>query len=183
MLGRPRRRAHPGPAARRRACVGRWMQSSAHQSYGSGMMRSRRSIARLSIGWSHALRLRLRQYRIFLATCWKHVGDEKKLFVAFVSISILGALTEAVGIGLFVPLLDSVSSKPNFGNIPILSRMSDTFIHIAPELRIKIVALAMLVVVAARSVLQLLIQHLGAYLPAKIEQRIRDTSFDYLLRM
>jgi subfamily B ATP-binding cassette protein MsbA len=129
------------------------------------------------------LRLRLQQYRVFLATCWKYIGDEKILFVAFASLTILGALTEAVGIGLFVPLLDSVSNKPNFGNIPILSQMSEAFSHITPEMRIKIVALTMLVVVAGRSVLQLLIQHLQAYLPAKIEQRMRNASFDYLLRM
>ena len=95
----------------------------------------------------------------------------------------LGALTEAVGIGLFVPLLDSVSNKPNFGNIPILSQMSEAFSHISSEMRIKIVALLLLVVVVARSVLQLLIQYLQVYLPAKIEQRLRNVSFDHLLRM
>src|SRR5262249_31940768 len=94
-----------------------------------------------------------------------------------------GALTEAVGIGLFVPLLDSVSNKPNFGNIPILSQVSEAFSHIPPELRIKIVAFLLLVVVAARSGLQLLIQYLQVYLPAKVDQRLRDTAFDYLLRM
>jgi ATP-binding cassette, subfamily B, bacterial MsbA len=134
-------------------------------------------------GRGDPLRLRLQQYRVFLATCWKYIGDEKILFVAFVSLTILGALTEAVGIGLFVPLLDSVSNKPNFGNIPILSQMSVAFSRITPEMRIKIVALTMLVVVAGRSVLQFLIQHLQAYLPAKIEQRMRNASFDYLLRM
>ena len=129
------------------------------------------------------MRLRLQQYRVFLATCWKYIGDEKKLFVAFVVLSVLGALTEAVGIGLFVPLLDSVANKPNFANIPILSQMSEAFSHVSPEARIKLVALLLLVVVLARSALQLLIMHLQVYLPAKIEQRLRNVSFDHLLRM
>jgi subfamily B ATP-binding cassette protein MsbA len=129
------------------------------------------------------LRLRLQQYRTFLATCWKYVGDEKRLFIAYVGLSVLGALTEAVGIGLFVPLLDTVSSKPAFESIPILSRMSEAFSHLSSDMRIKVVALLLLIVVLARSVLQLLIQYLQGFLPAKIEERMRNEAFDYLLRM
>ncbi|MBX9845836.1 MAG: ABC transporter ATP-binding protein/permease [Xanthobacteraceae bacterium] len=129
------------------------------------------------------MRSRLNQYRTFLAICWKHIGEEKKLFVTFIVISALGALTEGIGIGLFVPLLDSVSNAPNFGNIPILSQMSDAFSHISAETRIKIVALLMLAVVALRSALQFLTQYLQVYLPAKIEQHVRNLSFDYLLHL
>jgi ABC-type multidrug transport system fused ATPase/permease subunit len=98
-------------------------------------------------------------------------------------LGLLGALTEAVGIGLFVPLLDTVSNKPNFANIPLLAQLSEAFAHIAPEWRIKIVALIMLVVVIARSVLQFLVQYLNAYLQARVEQQLRNDSFDRLLGM
>jgi ABC-type multidrug transport system fused ATPase/permease subunit len=57
------------------------------------------------------------------------------------------------------------------------------FAFLPSETRIQFVAVIMLLVVIARSVLQLLVQYLQIYLPAKIEQRLRSDSFEHMLAM
>src|SRR5438105_8276336 len=129
--------ARRGRKARHRS---RFRTSAAHDAQSHAATNQNQAPGPVTMGskpWTDPLRLRLQQYRAFLATCWRYVGEEKTLFVAFVLLSILGALTEAVGIGLFVPLLDTVSNRPNFGNIPLLSRMSEAFGQIPPDIRLK----------------------------------------------
>jgi ATP-binding cassette, subfamily B, bacterial MsbA len=129
------------------------------------------------------MRIRLEQYRRFLATCWAFIGPDKKFFIAFVGLSVLGALTEGVGISLFVPLLDTLSQRSVFSNVPLLSRVSNAFGEVSPDARIPLVAAIMFVVVVVRGVLQYLIQFINFCLPVRIEQRLRHSSFDCLLRM
>ncbi len=126
---------------------------------------------------------RFRQYRTFLGECWFYLGAEKKTFVAFVVLSVLGALTEGIGISLFVPLLDALAQQSAFASVPFLSRIGDLFSGIPYDTRIRIVAVLMLVVVIARSAFHYIVQYLNIYLPAKIERRLRVESYSLMLRM
>jgi ABC-type multidrug transport system fused ATPase/permease subunit len=129
-----------------------------------------------------SVRIRLEQYRRFLATCWEFVGPERKLFLVFIAISVFGALTEGIGISLFVPLIDSISQTSSFADIPLLARISSAFNGVPTEMRIPLVAGLMFVVVVIRGVVQTATQFLNIYLPVRVEQRLRHDSFDCLLR-
>ena len=129
------------------------------------------------------IRLKLEQYRGFLGACWHFVGLDRKLFIALVAVSICGALTEGLGISLFVPLIDTISSRSSFSNVPLLASVSEAFAAIAPESRIQLVAAIMFLVVLVRGGLQYVIQLLNSFLPASVEQRLRHAAFDCLLRM
>jgi ATP-binding cassette, subfamily B, bacterial MsbA len=129
------------------------------------------------------VRIRLKQYRRFLATCWDFIGAEKKLFVAFIGISIFGALTEGVGISLFVPLIDSISHRSSFSDVPLLAQVSKAFGGVPADVRIPLVAAIMFAVVLVRAAVQCLTQFLNIYLPVRVEQRLRYVSFDCLLHM
>jgi ATP-binding cassette, subfamily B, bacterial MsbA len=129
------------------------------------------------------VRIKLEQYGRFLATCWDFIGAQKWLFAALVGISILGALTEGIGISLFVPVLDAMSHKSGFSGIPLLGHVSKAFDGVSLEVRIPLVAAIMFVVVLARGGLQYLMQFLNFWVPLRIEMRLRDTSFESVLHM
>ena len=129
------------------------------------------------------MRIRLEQYRQFLATCWDFIGVDKKHFVAFIGISIFGALTEGIGISLFVPLIDSMSHRSSFSDVPVLGWVSSAFGGVPADVRIPLVAAIMFAVVLVRAAVQYCTQFLNIYLPVRIEQRLRHVSFDCLLHM
>ena len=129
------------------------------------------------------VRVKLKQYRRLLAICWDFIGEDKRLFAAFVTISVIAALTEAFGVGLFIPLLDTVSQKSSFSDIPVLARLSKAFAGVSPDNRIPLIAAIMFIVVLVRGGLQYLIQFLNYYVPARIEQRLRYEAFDCLVHM
>jgi ATP-binding cassette, subfamily B, bacterial MsbA len=129
------------------------------------------------------VRIRLEQYRRFLGTCWDFIGVDKKLFIAFIGISIFGAVTEGVGISLFVPLIDSISRRSSFSDVPLLSWVSSAFGGVPADVRIPLVAAIMFAVVLLRAAVQYCTQFLNIYLPVRIEQRLRHVSFDCLLHM
>ena len=97
------------------------------------------------------MQIRLAQYRRFLRTCWHFIDAERKLFVVFVAISVVGALTEGIGISLFVPLIDSMSAKSSFSDIPLLGKVSELFAAVPASSRIPLVAAIMFAVVLARA--------------------------------
>jgi ABC-type multidrug transport system fused ATPase/permease subunit len=130
-----------------------------------------------------SMHIRLEQYRRFLATCWEFIGVEKTLFLAFIAISIFGALTEGLGISLFVPLIDSISQTSSFSGVPLLAQVSKAFAGVSPDIRIPLVAALMFAVVLVRAAVQYLMQFLNVYLPLRIEQRLRYVSFNCLLQM
>ncbi len=97
--------------------------------------------------------------------------------------SILGALTEGIGISLFVPVLDAMSRSSGFSQIPLLGHISKAFEGVPLDVRIPLVAAIMFVVVLARGGLQYLMQFLNFWVPLKIEMRLRYMSFDSVLHM
>ena len=99
-------------------------------------------------------------------------------------ISILGAVTEGFGISLFVPLLDFGIGRLEFLRQFLCWRNFQRPLQRFPaEIRIKLVAAIMLLVVLVRGGLQQPDQGSNLYLPVRIEHRLRTISFDCLLNM
>jgi subfamily B ATP-binding cassette protein MsbA len=92
-------------------------------------------------------------------------------------------VTEGIGISLFVPLIESMSHRSSFSDVPMLAKVSSAFAGVSADIRIPLVAAIMLVVVLIRGAIQALTQFLNIYLPVCVEQRLRRHSFACLLQM
>jgi ABC-type multidrug transport system fused ATPase/permease subunit len=115
---------------------------------------------------------RIENYLAFARQCLTLLGNERRLFLAFIGLSLLGALSEGLGMSLLAPLLDAISGRSGFANVPILGQVSALFGDLAPDIRIQAVAVAIAVVTVLRNALQYAIDVLGAIFPLRLERKL-----------
>jgi ABC-type multidrug transport system fused ATPase/permease subunit len=115
---------------------------------------------------------RIRNYITFARQCLTLLGNERPMFLAFIGVSLLGALSEGLGISLLAPVLDAISGRSGFADVPILGRVSGWFAGLAPDIRIQAVAVAIAVVTILRNALQYVIDVMGAIFPLRLERKL-----------
>jgi ABC-type multidrug transport system fused ATPase/permease subunit len=114
---------------------------------------------------------RLAEYVTFARKCFALMAQDKTLFALFLSLSVIGALTEGVTVSLLVPILQSQGNPGGFGNIPLLSHVAAMFEGLTPNQRIRSVAVAMALVFVLRGVLQYAIDVLGLLVPLRLQKQ------------
>src|SRR5262245_48841717 len=115
---------------------------------------------------------KLESYIVFARQCLTILAGERPLFLAFIGISLLGALSEGLGISLLAPVLDAISGRSGFADVPILGQVSALFADMAPDVRIQAVAVAIAVVTVLRNTLQYAIDVLGTAFPLRLERKL-----------
>jgi ABC-type multidrug transport system fused ATPase/permease subunit len=115
---------------------------------------------------------RIRNYIAFARQCLTLLGNERTMFLAFIGVSLLGALSEGLGISLLAPVLDAISGRSGFADVPILGYVSGWFANLAPDIRIQAVAIAIALVTILRNALQYLIDVMGATFPLRLERKL-----------
>jgi subfamily B ATP-binding cassette protein MsbA len=120
-------------------------------------------------------------YRVFARQCLAVLGNERPMFLAFIGVSLLGAMSEGLGISLLAPLLDAISGRSGFDDVPVLGRVAALFARLAPDTRIQTVAIAIAVVTILRNALQLVIDIMGTTFPLRLERRLNARGYDALM--
>src|SRR5436190_18049075 len=104
-------------------------------------------------------------------------------FPAIVALGLLRSLSEGIGIGLFLPLLDVlvVRSQPRARGHWLADAMDGVFQHVAPEHRLAIIVLCLFGAVLASALLAYLHGILFAWLDGNIGHYLRRGIFARLL--
>ncbi len=111
-------------------------------------------------------------YIVFARQCLALLGNERPMFLVFIGISLVGAFSEGLGVSLLAPVLDAISGRSGFADVPILGRVSGWFGGLAPDFRIQAVAIAIALVTILRNVLQYAIDVMGAIVPLRLERKL-----------
>jgi ATP-binding cassette, subfamily B, bacterial MsbA len=104
-------------------------------------------------------------------------------FPAILVLGLLQSLSEGIGIGLFLPLLDVlvVRSQPRAGGGWLADTMDAVFQHAAPEHRLAVIVLCLFAAVLTSALLAYLHGILFAWLDGNIGHYLRRRIFDQLL--
>ena len=125
---------------------------------------------------------KMRGYFCFLGEALDFIGEDKRWFVLLVTASLLAALTEAAGIGLLIPILETQGDSPTFQNIPGFRNISAFFAPMDAAERIKIVAVALGLVIVLRGGLQYAVSVLGTFAPLFVQRRLVTRGYSAMLR-
>ena len=124
---------------------------------------------------------KIRNYVTFGRQCLTFLEGERTLFAAFIGLSLLGAFSEGLGVSLLAPVLDAISGRSAFADVPILGQVSGLFAGLAPDVRIQAVAVAIAIVTVLRNALQYLIDVLSAIFPLRLERKLNLRGYAALM--
>jgi ABC-type multidrug transport system fused ATPase/permease subunit len=124
---------------------------------------------------------KISQYVAFARRCAGLLRGSGPLFLAFVALSVLSALTEGLSISLLVPILEAHGSGTAFAGVPLLRHLSGLFGDMPANVRIEIFAIAMAAVVLMRGALSFMLDLVGATMPLQWERMLNIRSFSALM--
>ena len=124
---------------------------------------------------------KIKSYVVFGRQCLVLLAGERALFATFIGLSLLGAFSEGAGVSLLAPILDALSGRSGFADVPFLGKVSGLFADIAPGYRIQAVAVAIAVVTVVRNALQYAIDALGAIFPLRLERKLNLRGYAALM--
>jgi ATP-binding cassette, subfamily B, bacterial MsbA len=104
-------------------------------------------------------------------------------FAAIVVLGLLQSLTEGIGIGLFIPLLNAlmVGSQPRGKSQWLVDRMDRLFHGVAPDRRMAVILVSLFAAVLATALLGYVHHLLFAWVDGKIAHDLRRRIFRQLL--
>lgn len=123
----------------------------------------------------------LAKYKRPVALLRRYATGHLGLLATFTALSILGVLTESVGVFLLVPLLDSMGSNNIFANVPLLGGVSRLFDSLPADTRLIWAGSVMLIVVLLRGVLQFAQEYIGYVIPHRVDFALRKRAFQTLI--
>ncbi len=113
---------------------------------------------------------------------WHYGSNHKALLVTFTVLSVLGVITESVGVFLLVPLLDTMGRSNIFANVALLGEVSQIFDALPAESRLVWAGLIMLIVVLLRGILQFAQDFIGYAIPHRVDLALRIRAFKALIQ-
>lgn len=141
--------------------------------------------------------------RSLLQRLWSVVGQDKastglRALLSFlqpyrwqagglVALGILASLFEAVGVGLIIPVLQTLSDRPGdagllTGNF-FVDLLSRPFVVIPPERRLQVIVAAILVLILLKNALTYALGVSTAWLQTRLERDLKVAVFDQLMRV
>jgi ATP-binding cassette, subfamily B, bacterial MsbA len=117
-------------------------------------------------------------YAAFLRTCLTLLRPHRRLVLGFMGLSLASGMTEGVGITLLVPILTAAQSGISGGGNTLFGPVVELFDRYPTSQRIQMAAMAMLVVLVARGVMQYCVNFLAAYLPIRLERSLALKAFE-----
>lgn len=127
------------------------------------------------------IELLLAKYRRPAWLMWRYGASHKWLLAAFTVLSVLGVITESVGVFLLVPLLDSMGNNNIFANVALLGGVSRLFDSLPAETRLIWAGAVMLVVVLLRGIVQFAQEVIGYAIPHRVDFALRMRAFEALV--
>jgi subfamily B ATP-binding cassette protein MsbA len=124
--------------------------------------------------------LRREQYRRLLALVGQTVALQPWLFLAFLVTTTLAAITEGIGVGMLVPLIQEKSLNTG-GVLPWLDSWMAGELGSSAAQRTATLAGILAVVILARGILQVSASYLSIALPRRVQTRLSIVNYDRLL--
>lgn len=122
-------------------------------------------------------------YRNFAFQVMRFAYGERLLLASSVLLTVLAAVTEAVGFGLLIPIMESTQSLAGFDSVPLLRWFSKLFAGMSQGEKLTWAASSLLVLTLLRGAL-LYSSEIASYsLPPRVESRIKMRVFENLYRM
>ncbi len=122
-------------------------------------------------------------YAKFTLKCGRLLWGNRKGFLLFIGLSVLGALTEGFSVALLIPLLQSQGDTVMFARVPVLSSVEQYFSQFEPALRLQYVAGLLFLVVVARNALLLVSSSMAMNFPLKLKAGVATRIFRGLLNV
>ncbi|MCX7310052.1 MAG: ABC transporter ATP-binding protein [Afipia sp.] len=122
------------------------------------------------------------QYRVFLRFCGGVVGAGPLLFFGFVAVATITALTEGLGIGLLIPLLNGVDFGTG-GRIPFVDEILRVVMPADPVARATTLVSLLAAVIVSRGLLQIATSYLSIILPLRVQARLSEASYESMLNV
>lgn len=109
------------------------------------------------------------------------MGAQRPAFALFIVLSLFAALTEGLGISLFIPILDVQANGGAFAKVPLLSLLNEMFSSFQAEQKIKALAVVLALVVITRGLLQYTVTVMAALIPQALHHRFCMETYRDLL--
>lgn len=120
---------------------------------------------------------RFSAYYRLIQSCVSLLGQQRRLFLLFIALGVLGAFTEGMSVTLLVPLLDSAGGQAGFRSIPVLGQFAAFFEQFEPAQRMLAIAAAILVLVLVRGALQYSVDVLANLIPLRLQRSLACKSY------
>jgi subfamily B ATP-binding cassette protein MsbA len=121
-----------------------------------------------------------KQYRQFLRLCGRTVSAQPWLFVAFVGLATAAALSEGLGVGLLIPLLQQAAPGTG-GYLPWVDETLARLLPTDPGGKTVALAGALMLVIVARGLLLVASAYAAIMLPLKVHTRLSTSTYDAVL--
>ncbi len=116
---------------------------------------------------------------LFVRQCLRYLGEERPLFIGFLCLSLLGALTEGLSVTLLVPILDGGDS--NLSNVPVVGQIAGLLDGLPADQRLQWAAAALMVALILRGGIQYSAMLLAALMPLRIKRRLANRCYSALM--
>ena len=122
-------------------------------------------------------------YKEFAKQILRHAEGERLLLALAIVLSVLAAVTEAVGFGLLIPILESAQNLSGFDGVPLLRWFSGVFAGLSQDERLFWAALGLLGLTVIRGLLIYCAEIISYSLVPRVEARIKMKLFDEIHKM
>ena len=112
--------------------------------------------------------------------CLELLSGERNLYILFLILSLVMALTEGFGVSMVAPLLD-LQAGSNFTRVPLLGNLTSAFANMPPGQRIPMIALVLAIVVVFRGAIQFAVDALSAIIPLRVQRRLSLSGYSALM--
>lgn len=125
---------------------------------------------------------KIKELAAFVRVCNRIIATERWMFTIFIVLSILGALTEGVGVAMLAPILEGQSGHSIFTNIPFISTISSYFETMGTTEKLQKLSLVLGFIFVLRGMLLYSVEAIGGILPLRIQRNFFLRGYEALLR-
>lgn len=122
-------------------------------------------------------------YKSFTKQVLRFAEGERLLLATSIILTVLAAVTEAIGFGLLIPIVQSAQNLEGFGNIPLLGWFSSLFSGMDQNQKLIWAASALMVLTIIRGGLIYFSEIASYSLLPRVESRVKMRIFENIYRM
>lgn len=122
----------------------------------------------------------IKDYKDFLLRIHHYSCGERRLILGSVILTVLASVTEAVGFGLLIPIMESAQNIQGFSNVPLLKWFSDLFSGFDQNEKLAWAAGCLLVLTLLRGALVYFSEIASYSIPPRVDARLRMRVYDCL---
>ncbi len=120
-------------------------------------------------------------YIVFGRKALALLATNRLMFITFLIVSVLAALTEGIGIGLLVPILQTQADPNGFDNIPVLGWIATQFSGYSDNERIKLTAIILMLTFIFRGLIQYAASTMSQIMPIYIQRVIVERNYHLMM--